>query len=167
MPNLKERKAGLRAPSYKGLTPASELASITKRRNRASNTAPELLLRRALTRLGLRYRLHSKELPGRPDVVFRRARVAVFVDGDFWHGRDWAKRRRRLTERTNASYWVEKIRTNRMRDRRQSAELRRLGWWVARLWETDVKKDPAGTAQSIFRIVKSRLQDSAPDARSH
>src|SRR4051812_10813559 len=77
------------SPSFKGLSPASIQSSRSKRANRSSGTRHEEMLRRELLRLGLRYRKNDKRLPGRPDVVFSRARLAVFCDGDFWHGRDW------------------------------------------------------------------------------
>src|SRR6516225_4042686 len=84
----------IRSPTFKGFTPASKASSRTKQANRATDTGPELLLRHALWALGLHYRKHVTHLPGRPDIVFSRARVVVFCDGDFWHGRNW----RRLKE---------------------------------------------------------------------
>src|SRR5262245_10843959 len=100
------------------------------RRNTSRNTRPELLLRRALWELGARYRLHLDNLPGRPDIVFPSAKVAVFCDGDFWHGRNWQARRRRLAHGSNADYWIPKILANRARDRRVSRQLSDLGWTV-------------------------------------
>jgi DNA mismatch endonuclease (patch repair protein) len=94
------------------------MASHTKRRNKARSTEVAFALRRQPWSLGLRYRSHAKDLPGKPDIVFRRQRLAVFVDGDFWHGRDWEARRRKLAAGHNASYWLAKIGYNRERDRR-------------------------------------------------
>src|SRR6266550_2999750 len=97
--NLKKRSSRqlvTNAPSYAGFLPTSRNASRVKSRNRSANTRAELQLRKALSSLGLRYRLHVKRLPGRPDVVFIRSRVAIFCDGDFWHGRKWKARRSRL-----------------------------------------------------------------------
>src|SRR5262245_56757014 len=109
-------KGQRRSPSYVGLRPASEAASRAKRANRKKDTAHELLLHRELWRLGLRYRMHVAGLPGSPDLVFRRARVVVFCDGDFWHGRHWKKLRADLQRRHNAAYWIAKIARNRERD---------------------------------------------------
>src|SRR5947209_1948897 len=95
-----------RAPSFKGLRPASEAASRAKRATRKRDTRPELLLRRALGAAGGRYHTHVTGLPGSPDLVFKRARLAVFCDGDFWHGRDWPALRAKLLRRHNADYWV-------------------------------------------------------------
>lgn len=144
-----------KAPSFKGLASSSAFASRVKSRNRAKNTLPEMLLRQALFAQGGRYRLHAIDLPGRPDVVFRGARVAIFVDGDFWHGRYWRERRARLSAGANAGYWLEKIEANRARDRRHSAALRRRGWHVVRVWETDVKTEADEQAAKILRVVRA------------
>lgn len=102
-------------PSYKGFAPASEAAWRAKRANRKTDTAHEVLLRRALWRLGLRYRKHVSNLPGNPDLVFRRARILVYCDSDFWHGRNWDKLKGQLEQRHNAAYWLAKISRNRER----------------------------------------------------
>lgn len=138
-----------KAPRFDNRSPASEQASKAKRRNRRTDTRAEMLLRRALWARGARYRLHAKDLPGKPDLVFRGKRVAVFVDGDFWHGRNWDQNREKVARRSNGDYWIAKIEYNMERDRRQTADLRERGWRVVRLWETDVKKDPEGAAQEV------------------
>ena len=99
---------------------------------RAKNTKPELIVRRALHRRGFRFRLHAKQLPGRPDLVLPRFRSAVFVHGCFWHGHDcplfkWPK--------TRPDFWQEKIHRNRENDARHLDELIRQGWRVATVWE--------------------------------
>lgn len=81
--------------------------------------------------------------------MFVRARLAVFVDGDFWHGRDWVARVPKLVRGANASYWLAKIATNMERDRRKTAELEAMGWRVVRVWETDVLADVAAAAGDI------------------
>ena len=155
-----------RTPSFDGLQPASEAASRAKRANRKRNTAHEVLLRRALWRLGLRYRKHVAGLHGNPDVVFPRARVIVFCDGDFWHGRDWDHLRAQLARRHNADYWIAKITRNRERDREQTAHLEEVGWTVLRLWETDVTRDPDAAAAHVAAVVAARapgaVKASAP-----
>ena len=102
--------------------------------------------------MGLRYRVNVATLPGRPDIVFGRARLAVFCDGDFWHGRDFRKRIERLSTGHNAPYWVAKIRGNVERDQRNQALLESDGWTVLRFWETDILKD-LGTV--VMRIAAS------------
>ncbi|MGZ5443509.1 MAG: very short patch repair endonuclease [Thermoanaerobaculia bacterium] len=143
-------------PRYSKFRPASPLASDIKRRNRARDTRAELLLRRELWKRGLRYRLHDKTLPGKPDLIFRFARVLVFVDGDFWHGRQWRFRRARLARGANAAYWIPKIEANIARDRRTTRALRRLGWSVIRVWESAVIADPAGVADRICATIERR-----------
>lgn len=103
-------------------------------RVRAKDTKPELALRRALHAAGLRFRLHAKELPGRPDVVFRPAKLAIFVHGCFWHGHGCARAREPATRR---EYWGPKLAANRARDARDEAALRAAGWTVLTLWECE------------------------------
>jgi DNA mismatch endonuclease (patch repair protein) len=109
-----------------------------------------------LWRAGLRYRKHPTTLPGRPDFVFAVARVCVFCDGDFWHGRNWDTLRERLARRANPEYWLAKIGRNAERDREQTARLTALGWLVIRLWETDVLKDPEAAASQVKAAVAQR-----------
>jgi DNA mismatch endonuclease, patch repair protein len=145
------------APSYAGCKPASGQASRIKQRNRKVGTRAELALRRALWGLGLRYRLNDGRLPGRPDLVLARYRAVVFVDGDFWHGRDWESREARLQGGSNGAYWVAKIAYNRERDRRNDGLLAGLGWRVRRLWETDVLKDPDAAARELVGWLRASI----------
>jgi DNA mismatch endonuclease (patch repair protein) len=110
-------------------------------------------------RFGHRYRRNVDGLPGKPDFVFYRARVVVFCDGDFWHGRDFAARRARLQTGANAEYWIAKISRNRARDREQAATLRRLGWTVLRFWESDIRGNPERVARTIHRIVEKQVAE--------
>src|SRR5437660_12578016 len=98
-----------KAPSFAALRSTSDLASRVGRGNRARNTKPELLLRRALRKRGVRYELYERGLPGKPDIVLRQCRIAIFCDGDFWHGRRWAERRKELRRRASATYWIAHI----------------------------------------------------------
>ena len=144
-----------KAPRYAGLKPASVAASRVKSRNRAGGTKAEHELRRALWALGYRYRTHTVSLPGKPDLVFTKKRIAVFVDGDFWHGRDWPERRRRLSEGANSVYWVEKIRYNMDRDQRVTEELMAARWSVLRLWETDIQRDLPRCVSLVVALLTS------------
>jgi DNA mismatch endonuclease, patch repair protein len=120
-------------------------------RNRGSDTKPELALRRALFALGLRYRVKS-DLPGRPDIVFPGARVALFVDGCFWHGcPDHFKR-----PQNNAAFWREKLERTRARDQSINVQLSERGWRVVRIWEHQVKKDRTACAQLVAEIVSEQ-----------
>jgi DNA mismatch endonuclease (patch repair protein) len=149
-------------PCFKGLSPASPASSRAKKMNRSSDTKHECLLRSLLWKKGLRYRKNVPTLPGKPDIVFSTARVAVFCDGDFWHGRNWRRLSRKLRTGTNASYWIPKIKTNRNRDRRNDRLLKREGWTVIRLWETYIHRNPQQAAQTIAEFVRrsSRGRDA-------
>ena len=111
------------------------------RRVKGANTTPELKVRRALTRLGARYRLHRKDLPGAPDIVLPGRRLALFVHGCFWHGHDCARGARE--PKANADYWRAKIGRNRERDAANLAKLADLGWRAETIWECDLKDEAA------------------------
>lgn len=116
-----------------------------------------MLLRAALWKAGVRgYRVDAKELPGRPDLVFRRVKVAVFCDGDFWHGRDLEARVAKLGGGHNAAYWVAKIEGNVARDRKRDAELHEAGWLVMRFWESAIKRDADAIAGVVKEVVARR-----------
>lgn len=137
-------------PSFVGLQPASpRTARAASGASRKRDTSCELMLRRALTRLGLRYRIAPGDLPGRPDIVFVRRRVAVFCDGDFWHGRDLEARLAKLARGHNAAYWMAKIRRNVERDRAHDLQLASAGWTVVRLWESDIRRDAGAAARVV------------------
>ncbi|MDR9391925.1 MAG: very short patch repair endonuclease [Trueperaceae bacterium] len=110
-------------------------ASGRMARVRRQGTAPEWKLRRALWRRGLRYRLHARDLPGTPDVVFRTARVAVFLHGCFWHRH--AGCRRTSTPKTNVAFWTAKFAANVQRDARNLADLCATGWTPYVVWECE------------------------------
>ncbi len=144
----------VKAPSFKLFHPTSETSSITKSKNRSKNTRAELVLRSQIWKLGLRYRLHDPDLPGKPDLVFASAKVVLFCDGDFWHGRNWKKLKRELKGRKNSKYWIPKIAANIYRDLLQKRELETMGWRVVRLWETDILEDPTAAAATVEGIVR-------------
>jgi DNA mismatch endonuclease, patch repair protein len=144
-----------RVPRYEAFRPASSRAAAAARgSSRKRDTRCELLLRRAVWRKGLRYRVAPGGLAGRPDLVFVRARVAVFCDGDFWHGRGLDARLAKLARGHNAPYWTAKIRANVERDRRHDAQLAREGWLVLRFWERDIREDPEHCACQIEAAVR-------------
>ena len=146
----------IKAPSFKFFQPASKISSLIKGKNRSKNTRAELVLRNHIWKLGLRYKLHAPDLPGKPDLVFASPKVVVFCDGDFWHGRNWKKLKQELKKRKNPRYWIPKIAANIRRDLLQKRELKKMGWRVVRVWETDILKDPVTTAAKVNRIVKDR-----------
>jgi DNA mismatch endonuclease (patch repair protein) len=120
-------------------TPAER--SAVMRRVKGRNTGPELALRRLLTRMGQRYRLHRKDLPGSPDVVMIGRRTAIFMHGCFWHGHDCGRGARQ--PKSNADYWMAKIARNRTRDVSSRAALEAMGWRAVTIWECELKDQAA------------------------
>src|SRR5207249_4773583 len=106
----------------------------------------------------LRFRKNVETMPGKPDIVFPSAKVIVFCDGDFWHGRNWPVLKRKLAIGSNASYWRAKIASNIKRDRLRTASLKRDGWIVIRLWESDIKRDPFAAAAIVRQKVHAAAQ---------
>lgn len=129
-----------RYPRFNGLSASSKSASICKQKTSSTGTTPERMLWAALAQSGLRFDKNSSILPGKPDLVFQPAKLAVFIDGDFWHGKGWRTRRLRLCKGHNGDYWVQKIQANMRRDRKVSKELAQAGWTALRFWESDVRK---------------------------
>lgn len=114
------------------------------------NSSPEVQLRHLLHRLGLRYRLHAAKLPGKPDVYFATAKVAVFVDGCFWH----ACPTHGVLPKNNREWWRRKLRMNRKRDHDKDHHLKAMGWLPVHVWEHD---EMTKAAKKIGRIVRRRL----------
>lgn len=117
-------------------------------RIKGKNTTPERIVMTELRRRRIYFATHAKELPGKPDIVFRRIKLAVFIDGDFWHG--W---RLPLWEHKLSAKWRDKIRATRIRDQKNFRKLRHDGWKVVRVWEHEIERSPE---TAVERIVKAR-----------
>jgi DNA mismatch endonuclease (patch repair protein) len=127
---------------------------------KSKNTRPEIALRKALWTQGMRYRVNVKTLPGKPDIVFTRAKIAVFCDGDFWHGHNWVIRGLSSFEDELARYsqfWKDKICGNIERDIKNTSRLEADGWIVIRIWESDIKSDVSKCASAVIKIYQTRL----------
>lgn len=118
-----------------------EIRRRTMQAVKSKDTAPELLVRSVAHRMGYRFRLHRKDLPGKPDLVFPGRRKAIFVHGCFWHGHDCARGAR--LPKSNRDYWTRKIVRNKERDRAACAALMHSGWTYLILWECDLRIDKA------------------------
>jgi len=114
---------------------------------RSKETKPELTIMRELKKLKIYFSAHVNKITGRPDIVFRRKKIIVFVDSDFWHGHP----KRFIMPKTNTEYWKKKIAKNKKRDREVNKTLKSDGWRVIRLWEYDIKKH---TSKCVNRILK-------------
>ncbi|MGH2536286.1 MAG: very short patch repair endonuclease, partial [Candidatus Promineifilaceae bacterium] len=127
------------------------------RRIKDRDTAPELAFRRALWRRGIRYRLHVSGLPGKPDIVISSRRVAIFIDGDFWHGNQWRSRKLASLEEqfndSNRGYWTRKIRRNMQRDLDSTAKLAQEGWRTLRFWESDLMHNLEESVDFASKVI--------------
>lgn len=143
---------------YQARDQATTSRMMSRVRSRGSNA--ERALRRALASHGLRYRLHVKAVIGKPDFVFHALRLAIFVDGDFWHGRgileDGVEQFRRTMRTERREWWIAKLSANITRDQNVNRSLRRCGWRVLRFWESEVLKDPERSARRVATAVKRR-----------
>ncbi|MDR3618583.1 MAG: very short patch repair endonuclease [Paludisphaera borealis] len=117
---------------------------------KGKNTSLERTLSSAFHRRGWRYRRNYALLPGKPDFVFTKARVVVFVDGDFWHGWRYPQWKHKLSD-----FWRAKIERNRLRDRRNFQRLRRQGWTVLRLWGHDVEKNLEASVERVRLLLEA------------
>jgi DNA mismatch endonuclease (patch repair protein) len=122
----------------------------------SKDTKPELLLRKALWNQKLRYRVNYKKLQGKPDIVFTKYQIAVFCDGDFWHGHNWKIRGlSSLEEELNgySEFWRKKIQRNVERDNEINCQLHSLGWTVVRFWESEIYADLDGCVKTIQEAI--------------
>lgn len=116
---------------------------------KAKNTRAEVILRKELWKLGIRgYRIHYN-LPGKPDIVFISTKLAIFIDGDFWHGYLWNN----MGKIPPKNYWQGKIEKNMLRDQRINIELQNMGWKVIRIWEHEILNDASDVAYKLLKIV--------------
>lgn len=120
---------------------------------RAKHTLPELRLRKALWAAGIRYRTHSKQLPGRPDISIQKYKLAIFIDGGFWHGYEWEKRKPRM--KSNRGFWIPKIERNMQRDQENNRSLENFGYTVLRFWDHEVKKDLGRCLKAVLDHINA------------
>ncbi|MCB5285387.1 MAG: very short patch repair endonuclease [Candidatus Cloacimonetes bacterium] len=142
------------------LTP--EQRSYCMSRIKSKDTGLEMRVRSALHRRGLRFRKHVKDLPGKPDVVFRKARIAVFVDGDFWHGYGFSSWEEKVSD-----FWKKKINKNRERDAANHRKLGQMGWTVIRLWQHEIEEDFDACIDRILAAVCERKKEASRASNNH
>ena len=114
----------------------------------------EIRLMHALWREGLRYRKNVKGIAGTPDIVFKMKKIAVFCDSEFWHGKDWVKRKSDF--KSNQDFWYKKIERNIEKDKEVNIKLREEGWIVIRFWGKDIEKNLSECVEEVIAAVKSR-----------
>lgn len=124
---------------------------------RSTGGKTEVLLAKMLWHREVRYRRNFKKLPGKPDIAITKYKIAVFVDGEFWHGWDWENQKQKRIHR-NRSYWIAKIEGNMRRDKLENEELKRMGWQVIRFWEKhEILKDPDACVEKIMYAIEHRV----------
>jgi DNA mismatch endonuclease Vsr len=137
------------------------LNSEQRRKNmqaiRAAGTKAEVLLSKALWSKGYRYRKNDKTLPGKPDIVFKRYKIAIFCDGEFWHGKDWGIKKPKLDQ--NKEYWVKKIERNMERDKEVKYALENDGWTVIRFWDKEIRKNLNNCLKVIEELILQKGND--------
>lgn len=121
---------------------------------RGRNTKPELRFRKALWAAGYRYRVDYKKLIGRPDILLKKYKTAIFIDGEFWHGQNWPERKQKI--KSNREFWIAKIERNMQRDEEVNHELKAMGYTVFRFWESEVKKDLDRCLQKVLDKLKEQ-----------
>ena len=122
--------------------------------NKSKGTKPELVLAKAMWALGLRYRKNSGSIFGKPDFSFKKYKVAVFVDGEFWHGKDWERKKAEI--KVNREFWIAKIERNIRRDMEVTGRLKAEGWTVLRFWSNDVVKNAGCHAEKVRQAVREK-----------
>jgi DNA mismatch endonuclease (patch repair protein) len=126
-----------------------EKRSQVMSRIRSKNTKAELAIRKRLYSLGLRYRVNDRRVMGKPDIVFFKKKIAIFVDGDWWHGRQYL-----IKKRNYNIFWKNKIKSNIVRDRKVNKLLKKDGWKIFRFWEEDIEKNIETPIELISKALK-------------
>jgi DNA mismatch endonuclease (patch repair protein) len=121
------------------------------RKIKAKNTTPEILFRKALWKEGIRYRIENKKITGNPDIAIKKYKIAIFIDGEFWHGFNWQEKKTKI--KSNREYWIKKIERNIERDEKYNQQLKNQNWIVLRFWEHEIKKD----LNKCIEIVKDTI----------
>lgn len=129
--------------------------------NKSKGTKPELAMARLLWSCGIRYRKHPKDVKGTPDFCIKKYKLAIFVDGEFWHGRDWPEKKEKL--KGNRDFWIAKIERNIARDREVTAELVGRGWAVFRFWESDIRRHPGICVRQVLQYICQFKHLEIPD----
>ncbi len=128
--------------------------SFIMSRIRSENTKPEVFVFRELRKRGIYFQKHYKKVIGSPDIALPRKKKAIFIDGDFWHGYQFAKLKKRLPKK----FWLAKIERNIARDKKYRATLQRQGWGVLKIWEHELKNDSARTLREIVSFLGQPLR---------
>ena len=119
----------------------------------SKNTKIEVILRKALWNAGFRYRKNYDKLPGKPDIALTKYKIAIFCDGEFFHGKDWEVLKPKLEKGSNPDFWIKKITRNQQRDDEVNKQLLFMGWTVIRFWGNEIKKNPEQCVKVVEEII--------------
>lgn len=148
---------------------SDDLTKEQRRKNmqhiKAGNTKIEVKLRKALWNKGYRYRKNYKELPGKPDIALTKYKIAIFCDGEFFHGKDWEILKPRLEKSNNSEYWISKISRNRQRDDEVNKKLLYMGWTVIRFWGKDILHNTGECVKVIEETIFDLMMEE-PESES-
>ena len=147
-------KTIVKEPRFYGTT--TERTSRKMSKIRGKNTKIEVVLRKALWDRGYRYRKNYKAIPGCPDIVITKYHIAIFCDGEFFHGKDWEVLKPKLKQGKNPDYWIKKIERNRSRDKEKDAQLLFLGWTVIHFWGKDILKK----TDECIKVIEEAILDA-------
>lgn len=151
-----------REPRFNG--EVSDKSHKNMSRIKSKDTSIELALRKALWKQGYRYRKNYKDLPGKPDIVLTKYKIAIFCDSEFFHGKDWEILKPRLEKGKNPDYWIPKIERNMERDREKDSALLFEGWTVIHFWGKDILKDTDECVKVIEEVIfDQKIQGSVDD----
>ncbi len=139
----------------KNLPRDKEIISKNMKHIRSKDTSIEVKLRKELWHKGYRYRKNYKELPGSPDIVLTKYKIAIFCDSEFFHGKDWEVLKARLEKGSNPDYWIKKIERNRDRDMENDKKLLFLGWTVIHFWGKDILRN----TEECIRVIEETIWD--------
>ncbi|WP_313420183.1 very short patch repair endonuclease [Sphingobacterium multivorum] len=156
MPDYDDKNERILVPRFEEAAGfyTSKKRSVQMSKIRSRNSKPELILRKALWSKNIRFRLHDRSLPGTPDIVIKKYKLAIFVDGEFWHGFDWKNKRE--TIKSNRLFWIPKIERNMQKDIRVNKALRDMDYVVFRFWTQDILKNLPTVINQIELFLETR-----------
>ena len=142
---------------------SKEQISYNMSRVKSKDSQIELVLRKSLWGQGFRYRKNWKELPGKPDIVITKHKIAIFCDSEFFHGKDWELLKEQLNRGSNPDFWIAKISRNMERDREVDRQLRALGWTPVRFWGKEIKKNTDECVRTIKELINEKELEAFDD----
>lgn len=137
----------------------TEERSNLMRKIKAKNTTPEVIFRKALWQEGIRYRINNKSINGNPDISIKKYKLAIFIDGEFWHGYNWQEKKEKI--KSNREYWINKIEGNIARDKKYNRMLIEQKWIVIRFWEHEIKKELNKCVDEVKKAIASQSSNLA------